>query len=120
MYKISPEIKKIIKMSLFIAIGIGLILTIINWKYALSFLIGYFVSILVLIKNNYFITNALYNISNPRKTLNLNYFYSLAIYFIILLISFLISIGSGLFCGLGLIIVKLTIVVTEIFTKAGD
>ncbi len=120
MYKISPEIKRIIKCSIIIACSIGIVLLIINWQYALTFLIGYGASILVLFKNNYFITNALYNISNPKKTLNLNYFYSLSIYFIVLLISFLISIGSGLFCGLGLLITKITIVILELFTKAGD
>lgn len=120
MYKISSEIKRIIKFSLIIASIIEIILLIINWKYGLTFLIGYFVSILVLLKNNYFITNALYNVSSPKKTLNLNYFYSLVIYFIALFISFLIGVIPGLFCGLGLIIIKITIVILEIFTKAGD
>lgn len=120
MYKISPEIKKIIKWSSIIASSIDIILLIINWQWAITFIIGYVASLLVLLKNNYFITNALYNISSPKKTLNLNYFYSLVIYFIVLLISFLIGIGAGLFCGLGLLIIKIIIVILELFTKAGD
>lgn len=120
MYKISPELKIVIKISLIIAGIIEIIVLMINLKWGLTFAIGYIASLLSIFKTNYLITNALYHISSPKKTLGMNYFLSMTIYFVALLISFFIGIIPGLFCGLGLVIIKIVIVLKEIFKKAGD
>ncbi len=120
MYKLAPELKKVLKISLIIAVGLEIIFLIINLKFGITFAIGYLASIIAMIKTNYFVTNALYHFSNPKKTLGMNYFLSMVIYFIALLISFFFGILPGLFCGLGLIVIKIIIVLNGFFQKAGD
>lgn len=120
MYRLDPILKKILKISLIIFGMLEIIFLIIKWQLGLTFAIGYVASVIVLLKSNYFITNALYNISNPKNTLKMNYLFSVIIYFFALLVSFFIGIVPGLFCGLGTIIIKVIIVVSGFLKKAGD
>lgn len=120
MYELDPILKKILKISLIVFGVLEIIFLIINWKIGVTFAIGYFASVIVMLKSNYFITNALYNISNPKTTLKMNYLVSVVIYFLALLVSFCIGIVPGLFCGLGTIIIKVIIVFSGFLKKAGD
>lgn len=111
MYKLPIEIKKVILISLIV---VGVIILCLVWFkpiYAINFFMGYLASVLSLLKNNYFITSVLYKVyPGTTKTMITNNILGDFLYLIALGPSFYLGLVNGIFCVVGLLVIKVILI----------
>lgn len=122
MYKLPKEIKLVINISLLVATIIMIILVFIKPIYILNFGLGYAASLVSLLKNNYFITSAIYRVyPNPKRTMVTSNIFSLVLYLFVLGFSFYLGLVNGIICVVAIFIVKIIIFICYGFSrKEGD
>lgn len=115
--KINQFDRDIIRYSIFVSLGIAIIITILclifNWPltYLIGFILSYMVNIVVFLKSNYVIDRILSGeYTNPKKSMILNNLTNNLIYALVLCINLFFS-SFNVFVGLvGLLVIKIVVI----------